>query len=307
MKRADLNFNEGRTVARARQLHETEGSVAQGQREEPVNDCLPLRHLHRWAWLALQLEGAMDTFSVAVVMGLAMALAPAASAAELRVLTGGSMTAVWAELKPKFEQASGHKLDIFFGTTPNLIKEATSGKPFDLGVVPAEVMQDAVARARFAAGSTLDIARVGLGVAVRAGAPKPDIGTTEALKAALLNAASIATLPASAAGAQVMKTFDRLAISEAIKGKLRAKGAPAEIIQAVAKGEAELGVFALNVLTAPGLDIVGPFPAELQQEVVFTAAPALDSTQAEAAKALIAYLKSPEADAVLKANGMTPG
>src|SRR5438477_144572 len=82
--------------------------------------------------------------------GPAMALAPAASAAELRVLTGGSMTAVWGELKPKFEQASGHKLDIFFGTTPNLIKEATSAKPFDLGVVPAEVMQDAAARARFA-------------------------------------------------------------------------------------------------------------------------------------------------------------
>ena len=73
------------------------------------------------------------------------------------------------------------------------------------------------------------------------------------------------------------------------------------------KGEAELGVFALNVLTAPGLEVVGPFPAELQQEVVFTTAPALDTKQAEAAKALIAYLKSPEAVAVLKAKGMTPG
>ena len=249
----------------------------------------------------------MNTFSVAVVIGLAMALAPTVHAAELRVLTGGSMTAVWGELKPKFEHASGHTLDVFFGTTPNLIKEATSGKPFDLGVVPAEVMQDAAARARFAAGPTLDIARVGLGVAVRSGATKPDIGTADALKAALLKAQSIATLPASAAGAQVMKTFERLGIGEAIKGKLQAKGAPAEIVQAVTKGEAELGVFALNVLTAPGLEVVGPFPAELQQEVVFTTAPALDTKQAEAAKALIAYLKSPEAVAVLKAKGMTPG
>ena len=98
------------------------------------------------------------------------------------------MTAVWAGLKPKFEQTSGHKLDIFFGTTPNLIKEATSGKPFDVGVVPVEVMRDAAARSHFAAGPTLDIARVGLGVAVRAGAPKPNISTADAFKDALLKA-----------------------------------------------------------------------------------------------------------------------
>ena len=230
----------------------------------------------------------MNTVSVAAIIGLAMALAPAARAAELRVLAGGGMAGEWALLKPKFEQASGHKLDIFFGTTPNLIKEATSGKPFDLVVVPTEVMQDAAARARFAPGPTLDIARVGLGVAVRAGAAKPDIGTADAFKAALLDAQSIATVPASAAGAQVMKAFERSAIGDAIKGKLQAKGAPGEIIQAVAKGEAELGLFLLNVLTAPGLDVVGPFPAELQQEIVYTAAPATDTKEAEAAKALIA-------------------
>jgi molybdate transport system substrate-binding protein len=252
------------------------------------------------------MEGAMNIFSAAVI-GLAMALAPAAQAAELRVLAGGAMTSVWADLQPKYEQASGHKLEIFFGTTPNLIKEATSGKVFDLGIVPVEVMQDAAARARFAAGATIDVARVGLGVAVRAGAARPDITTPDTLKASLIRAQSIATLPASAAGAQVMKTFERLGVSDAIKGKLQAKAAPAEVVQAVAKGEAELGVFLVNVLTAPGLDVVGPFPAELQQEIVFTAAPALVTTQAEAAKALIAYLKSPEAIAIIKARGMTPG
>jgi molybdate transport system substrate-binding protein len=252
------------------------------------------------------MEGAMNIFSAAVI-GLAMALAPAAQAAELRVLAGGAMTSVWADLQPKYEQASGHKLEIFFGTTPNLIKEATSGKVFDLGIVPVEVMQDAAARARFAAGATIDVARVGLGVAVRAGAARPDITTPDTLKASLIRAQSIATLPASAAGAQVMKTFERLGVSDAIKGKLQAKAAPAEVVQAVAKGEAELGVFLVNVLTAPGLDVVGPFPAELQQEIVFTAAPALDTTHAEAAKALIAYLKSPEAIAIIKARGMTPG
>ena len=242
-----------------------------------------------------------------VLIGAGMTLADSAQAAELRVLAGGAMTAVWAEVKPKFEQASGHKLDIFFGTTPNLIKEATSGTPFDVGIVPVEVMKDATARARFSAGPTLDVARVGLGVAVRAGAAKPNIDTPDALKATLMNAQSIATLPASAAGAQVMKTFERLGVSEAIKGKVQAKGAPAEIVQAVAKGEAELGVFLVNVLTAPGLDVVGPFPAELQQEIVFTAAPASETKEGNAAKALIAYLKSPDVIAIIKAKGMTPG
>src|SRR6476659_10496486 len=103
----------------------------------------------------------MNAVSIAAIIGLAMALAPAARAAELRVLAGGGMAAECALLKPKFEQASGHKLDIFFGTTPNLIKEATSGKPFDLVVVPAEVFQDAAARAKFAAGPSIDITRVG--------------------------------------------------------------------------------------------------------------------------------------------------
>src|SRR5438477_12115602 len=105
----------------------------------------------------------MNKLSVAL-MGAAMALAQGAQAAELRVRAGGAMTAVWAEVKPKFEQASGHNLDIFFGTTPNLIKEATSGKPFDVAIVPVEVTQDTAARAKFAAGPTLDVARVGLGV-----------------------------------------------------------------------------------------------------------------------------------------------
>src|SRR5206468_2932363 len=252
-------------------------------------------------------EGMMNTLSIAAIVGVGMSLASGAQAAELRVLAGGAMTAVWAEMKPKFEQASGHKLEMFFGTTPNLIKEATSGKPFDIGIVPVDVMQDTAARAKFVPGQTLDIARVGLGVAVRAGAPKPDIGTPDGLKAALLKAQSVASIPESATGYSIAKVFERLGISEPMKAKMKAQPDPAQVVAVVAKGEAELGVFLINVLTTPGLDVVGPFPAELQQEIVFTAAPALDTTHAEAAKALIAYLKSPEAIAIIKARGMTPG
>lgn len=186
----------------------------------------------------------------AALLGLALVLSATATvqAAELRLLAGGAMSGVWAELKPRFEHASGHKLDIFFGTTPNLIKEAVAGKPFDVGLVPVEVMQDASARAKFVAGPTIDIAHVGLGVAVRSGAPKPDIGSADALKATLLKAQSIASIPESATGYSIAKVFDRLGITEAMKAKMKAQPTPAQVVAAVAKGEAELGIFLINVL-----------------------------------------------------------
>src|SRR5712672_527417 len=245
--------------------------------------------------------------AAASMLGLALVLSPMAEAAELKVLAGGSMTGPLNELAPPFERATGHKLTIHFDSTPNLIKLATSGAPFDLGVVPVDVFKDAAAKARFASGPTIDIARVGYGVIVRAGAPKPDISTPDAFKSTLLAAPSVAFLPASAAGAYVTKVFDRLGIAEEMKAKTRIQTAPAQIAPAVAKGDAELGVFLTNVLIAPGVELVGPFPGDLQQELVFTSAIAADTMEADAARALIDYLKTPAATAIIKAAGMTPG
>jgi molybdate transport system substrate-binding protein len=227
-------------------------------------------------------------------------------AVELQILAGGAIAGPMSELAPRFEQASGHRLVLRFGTTPELIRLATTGGPFDLGVTPRDVFKDAGARALFVPGPTTDVARVGLGVAVRAGAARPDIGTPEALKRTLLEARSIATIPASAGGAAALRAFEFLGIAEALKAKTRAQTGPAQLVEAVAKGEAELGVFLQNVLTAPGLDVVGPFPAELQQEVVFTAAVAANAREPDAARRFIAYVTAPGAKAVFKAKGMDP-
>src|SRR5467141_3895935 len=194
--------------------------------------------------------------AAASMLGFAIVMSPFSDlqAAELKILAGGSMTGSLNELGPQFERASGHKLTIHFDSTPNLIKQVTSGAPFDLIVAPVDVFKDAAAKARFAPSPTIDIARVGYGVIVRAGTPKPDISTPDALKQTLLDAPSVAFVPASAACAYVLKVFHRLGIAEAMKAKTKPQTTPADSGPAVANGDAELGVFLVNVLMAPGVE-----------------------------------------------------
>jgi molybdate transport system substrate-binding protein len=243
----------------------------------------------------------------ALIFGLTLLPAAAARAAELRVIAGGSITNVLNDLGPQFEKASGHKLSIHFDSTPNIIIRINSGTPFDVVIVPVDVFKDAAAKAHFAPEPTVDIARVGYGVAVRADAAKPDVSTPDALKKTLLDASSIAFVPSSAAGSYVIKVFERLGIADEMKAKTKPQAGPPQIAPAVAKGDAELGVFLTNVLIAPGVQLAGLFPAELQQELVFTAALAADTKESDAAKALIDYLRTPEAQAAIKAAGMNPG
>ena len=245
--------------------------------------------------------------SIGLVLALLGASMDKTQAAEIKVLAGGALTGVMGELGPKFEQETGHKLVIKFGATPDLIKAATSGEPFDLGVTPVDVMQNEGARAQFVAGPPVNIARVGYGVAVKAGAPRPDVSTPEALKATLLNAKSIALLPASAGGAYVTKVFARLGVTEAVAAKAQNKTTPAQVPEAVAKGDAELGVFLTNVLTAPGVELAGTFPGDLQNNLVFVGALSASTKEQAAAKAFIAFLQTPASQAAIKAKGMKAG
>jgi molybdate transport system substrate-binding protein len=255
-------------------------------------------------------EGVMPVPSLtitAVIFGLTLLPAASARAAELRVIAGGSITNLLNDLGPQFEKASGYKLSIHFDSTPNIVARINSGTPFDVVVVPIDVFKDATAKAHFSPGPTMDIARVGYGVAVRADAARPDVSTPDALKKTLLDASSIAFVPSSAAGSYVIKVFERLGVADEMKAKTKPQAGPPQIAPAVAKGDAELGVFLTNVLIAPGVQLVGPFPAELQQELVFTAAIAADTRESDAARALIDYLRTPEAQAAIKAAGMNPG
>ena len=225
-------------------------------------------------------------------------------APELQVLAGGGVAGPLTELAARFAAASGHKPVLRFGTSPQLIAMATGADPYDLGVFPADVLEDAAARSCF--GPPVGFARAGLAIAVRAGAARPDIGTPEALKRTLLAVRSIASIPASATGKQLARVFDALGISAAMAASIKPQATPAAIIEAVASGECELALFLQNVLTAPGLDVVG-FPPALQRQVVFVAAVAAKARDVAAATAFMDFLSAPAARELLQAKGLMPG
>ena len=256
-----------------------------------------------------RLGGIVCKWLINGLLGSVLVLASVSTvpAAELQVIAGGGIAGSLNEIASLFERASAHKIVIRYGTMPELIKMATSGVAFDLSVVPKDVWGDSAARARLAPGPTRDVARVGIGVAVRTGAPKPDISTAEALKQTLLMAQSVASIPASATGAQLAGIYEQLGIADEMKAKTKAQPTPKQIVEAVANGEAELAVFLLNVLIEPRLDVVGPFPADVQREVVYVVGIGAQSKEPEAANAFARYLMSPPAVAVLKAKGMNPG
>lgn len=239
----------------------------------------------------------------AVAMTLA-AIAPV-RAADLQVIAGAGIAVPLNEIVAQFERSSGHKVTIRYGTAPELIKLATT-TPFDFAVTPAPVFHDEGAAARLVPGPTIDIARVGLAVAVRTGAAKPDISTPDALKQALLAAKTVGTIPASATGVQVMKLFERLGVAKEVKAKLLAADHPPKLVESIASGQAELGIFIVNVLTTNGLDVVGPVPAELNYVLTYTSGIARDAAQAKIARAFLEFLRSPQAKAVLKARGLSP-
>jgi len=227
--------------------------------------------------------------------------------AELHILAGGGIADPLNEIAAGFERTHGQSIALRYGTLPQLIDMARRGVPFDLVVVPRDVLDDAAVRALIVPGSIRTVARAGIGVAVRLGQKMPDISTPEALKRTLLAAGAVASIPASATGARIAEIYARLGIIAEMEARTRAQPGPKQIAEAVARGEAELGLFLLNVLIDPRLAIVGPVPTELQREVVYDVALAANANAPDVARAFVAHLLSPEAAGVTREKGMDVG
>jgi molybdate transport system substrate-binding protein len=241
----------------------------------------------------------------ALALALSAAAAPLA-AAEIKVLTAGAMRGVLEALLPAFETSTGHKVALDNATAGALAKRIASGEAFDLAIVTPAVIDEA-ARAGKIAGPRVDLAKVGIGVAVKEGAPAPDISTVEAFKQALLAAKSVAYIDPKAGGSSGIYfdgLIDRLGIGADVRAKahLKAGGYVADL---VASGEAELAVHQISeILPVKGVRLVGPLPGPLQNSTVYAAGLGAAAKEPAAAKALLEHLAGPSTTSVLHAKGM---
>lgn len=254
---------------------------------------------HSSSWLSSFLFG---------LLALLHMVGGSAEAAEIKVLSALATRSVMGDIGPMFERAGEHKLVITYATLGEAVKRVRAGETYDVIIMPA--------MAGFLKGSTATadnvtvIARSGIGVAIRKGAPRPDISTPEALKGALLAAKSITYAnPAGggAAGVHFAKVLDRLGIANEMKSKTVFHPKADETGVLVANGEAEIGVNQIQVLMpVSGIEIVGPLPGDLQDNVVFSAAIMVGTINAETSKALVDFLRTPEVAKAIKAKGMDP-
>ncbi len=232
-------------------------------------------------------------------------------AAEVRVMISGGLSAAYNALVPEFEKTTGNKVITAYGpsmgTTQNAIPvRLERGEPADVLILVGYALDDLIKKGKAVAGSRVDLVNSKIGVAVKAGSPKPDISSADAIRRALLAAKSVAYSD-SASGVYIStEMFDKLGISEAMKDK--AKKIPATpVAEIVARGEAELGFQQISELKpVAGIDIVGPLPDSLQKVTVFAAGIASASKEPEAGKALINFLASPAARKTIVESGLEP-
>jgi molybdate transport system substrate-binding protein len=245
-----------------------------------------------------------------VVTLVALLVWPQGALAQMKVLISGGFSDAYEKLLPEFEQATGIKVTTGSGASqgdgPQTIgAQLARGEPADVVILSREGLDGLIAAKRIAAGSDVDLATVGVGAAVRAGAAKPDVSTVEAVKQALLKARVVA-IPASTSGIWLVKElFPRLGIADTINVKVTPRGTGATAM--VAGGEADLGVLPVSeILHAPGVELAGVFPAEIQFIQTFSAAVAAGASEPEAGKRLIEFLSSARAAEAIRGGGLEP-
>jgi len=244
--------------------------------------------------------------AAAVLCGAAV-LARAAQAADIKVLGTPGVREFYAELLPQFEKASGHKVSTVWAGTVDVMKRISGGETVDLVIMARDSLEALAKLGKIVPESRVDVASSGIGVAVRAGAPRPDISSGEAVKQALLAAKSIA-YSSGPSGVYIAGLVQRMGIADQLKPKMKQIPPGEAVGDLVARGDADIGLHQVSeLLPVKGIDIVGPLPPDIQQITVFSAGVQVGAAQADAAKALAAFLTTPAAAAVIKKHGMEPG
>jgi molybdate transport system substrate-binding protein len=248
----------------------------------------------------------MRTLVTAIVMLAAMGTA---NAAEIDALITTAMKAAIDELTPSFEHDTGNSLHVSYGPSGGVARRFLGGEPADVIVIDDGKLGELIAQGKVLPGPT-DVARTGIGIAVRKGAPKPDVSTPEALKRALLAAKSIGHTDPAGGGItadHIMKMFERLGIAAEVtpKVKLAAGGPNGRVSVLVSSGEAEIGLQEISeLMTNPDVEVIGMLPPELQRITVFAAGITASAKQPAAGRALIGFLNAPAALAIYKAKGL---
>ncbi|HZR68635.1 MAG TPA: substrate-binding domain-containing protein [Burkholderiales bacterium] len=249
----------------------------------------------------------MEIRTMAAILGAAAVFGGNAQAAELRVLASNGVKAALEELAPAFERETGHRLAFEFGVANVLKRRIDEGGAFDLAILTHANIDELSRSGKVDGASRAGIARSGVGIGVRKGAKHPDISSPEALKRTVLAAKSISWAKEGASGQYFAGLVDRMGIGEETRKKAVLAANGVEVGKLVGEGKAELAALLVNeIIAAPGMDLVGPLPAALQTYLVFDGGVASASRSAQAAKALIAFLKRPAAKAVFTAKGQEP-
>jgi molybdate transport system substrate-binding protein len=227
--------------------------------------------------------------------------------AEIRVLSSIATKEAYLELVPAFERATGHKVSTTWAGTVDIMKRMAAGERYDVVMISSKELDELVQQSKVAAGSRADLARCGIGVAVRAGAPKPDISSGEALKRTLLAAKTVG-YTSGPSGVYMSQLIERMEIAADIKPKHRGVPSGGTIGTIVASGEAEIGFQQVSELVhIKGIDYVGPLPADVQKITVFSAGIQAGAQHADAAKELLAFLTAPAATPLYRKHGLDPG
>jgi molybdate transport system substrate-binding protein len=241
-----------------------------------------------------------------IAVAASLLLPSLAQAAEIKLLASSAIKFAYFELIPQFETATGHKVTAAWSSTPDIQKRIAGGEAADLVILGHSGTQELIKQGKLA-GARVDFAKSGVGVAVRAGAPKPDISSADAVKKAVLAAKSVA-YSAGASGIYLVGMFQKMGIAEEVKSKIATVKPGEPVGDVVARGDAEIGFQQVSEpIPVKGIQYLGPLPAEIQNITVFAGGVHTGAKEADAATALLKFLTAPAARATLEKHGLEPG